>query len=405
MAAAAVACLGLSGCGFQGLYNTSLPGGADVGNHPFEISVMFTNVLDLVPQSAVKVNDIPVGKVTTISLADHCSPSTGPDVWCAKVKVQVNGSVNLPSNARAEVKQTSLLGEKYVDLMQPVGAPAASKLANGSTIPLAKTQSAPEAEEVLGALSLLLNNGGLQQIKVIATELNGALHGNESAVRDLIGQLNTFTGTLGGQVNKITNALDSIDQLAITLNRQKNVLTAALDNFPPALRILSQERSNLTRLLVSLSNLGNVAKNVINATQTDFVAALKSLDPTLIELAKAGDDLPKSLRILGTFPFPLGTTRTLVKGDYANLDAVLNLNLTQQLCALLGSPLAGTPLPAALKSVCAPQQVGTSHTATKIGSTSSAASATATPATNPGGGSPGSVGAADMPSMLIGAGK
>ena len=71
-------------------------------------------MLDLVPQSAVKVNDVAVGKVTSIAL----------DGWHAKVTIEVNDSVNLPANARAEVKQTSLLGEKYVNLMQPLTAPA-----------------------------------------------------------------------------------------------------------------------------------------------------------------------------------------------------------------------------------------------------------------------------------------
>ena len=53
-------------------------------------------------------------------------------------------------------------------------------------IPLATTTTAPEVEQVLGALSLLLNGGGLQQIRVITTELNNALHGHEAEVRDLL---------------------------------------------------------------------------------------------------------------------------------------------------------------------------------------------------------------------------
>ena len=94
------------------------------------------------------------------------------------------------------IKQTSLLGEKYVALEQPMDTPAAPTLKNGDIIPISRTGSAPEVEEVLGALSLLLNGGGLQQIQIITTELNKALQGNESAVRDLLSQLNTFVGTL-----------------------------------------------------------------------------------------------------------------------------------------------------------------------------------------------------------------
>jgi phospholipid/cholesterol/gamma-HCH transport system substrate-binding protein len=332
----------LSGCGFKGLYSAPLPGGADLGDHPYTITAYFENVLDLVPQSSVKVNDVARGKVTGVSLT-RCNDRGGTSHWCAKVKMDVNGSVNdLPSNSHAEIQQTSLLGEKYVALIPPSPANAAPTLLhNGSKIDFVDTTSAPEAEQVLGALSLLLNNGGLTQIQDIAKELNKALGTPErrQAVRALITDLTTFTGTLDNQKNDITNALESINTLAITLNRQKKILLDALDTFPGALRVLNQERGKLVTLLSSLSNLGSVATRVINATQEELVSSLKALDPVVTRLAAAGSDFPKSLRILGTFPFPLGLTREFVKGDYANLDAVFDLSLTDQLCGVLPAPL------------------------------------------------------------------
>jgi phospholipid/cholesterol/gamma-HCH transport system substrate-binding protein len=336
LAAILPAALVLSGCGFHGLYGTHLPGGANVGSHPYSVTVYFDNVLDLVPQSAVKVNDVPVGRVESVALSsahdDSGSPSTNG--WTAKVKITVNGSVQLPANARAMIKQTSLLGEKYVDLEQPLDAPAKAELKNGDTIPITRTGSAPEVEEVLGALSLLLNGGGLQQIKVITTELNKALGGNEGAVRDLLAQLNTFVGTLDDQKQDIIDSLESVNRLAVTLNDNRDKIVATLDDFPQALKILDDDHTKLTKMLVSLSNLGTVATDVITKTQTNLVSALKSLAPAVEQLTASGSDLVKALKIAGTFPFPLGTTLTAVKGDYANLHLYLNLDLSKQLCGL-----------------------------------------------------------------------
>lgn len=323
-AAAAAATVALSGCGFKGLYDAQLPGGANVGSHPFTVTAEFADVLDLVPQSNVKVNDVAVGKVEKIEL----------DGWVAKVTMQVNRDVKLPSNARAAIRMTSLLGEKYVDLEQPVGDSSPVPLGNNSNIPLTSTGTAPEVEEVLGALSLLLNGGGLQQLRTITTELNKALSGNEAAVKSLLSQLNIFVGGLDKQKNDITTALDKIDQLAATLNRQKQTLVAALDTFPQALQILKDNRTQLVDLLQGLSNLGGVATRVIDATQTKLVTSLKTLSPILQSLTAASDDIPKALQIMLSFPFPLGATREFVKGDYANLNAVLNLNLSDQLCGL-----------------------------------------------------------------------
>jgi phospholipid/cholesterol/gamma-HCH transport system substrate-binding protein len=350
----AIVAMFLSGCGFQGLYSVSLPGGADVGDHPYSVTVEFGDVLDLVPQSAVKVDDVAVGKVTAISLGQNCSPKpTCPNKragrWVADVTIQVNASVKVPRDSRAEILQTSLLGEKYVSLEPPAGQtdshgdPTGALLRNGDKIRITNTASPPEAEDVLGALSLLLNEGGLQQIRVIADELGKAMSGKQrqQAIHDLFGQMNTFVKTLDTQKDGIVRALENIDTLAKTLNRNRATITAALDTFPQALKVLRDQRVSLVKLLTSLANLGHVATNVIDATQTQFVRSLKELFPAVTRLTQAGDNFPQSLRILGTFPFPLGVSRQFVKGDYANLDAIVNLNLTNTLCGTVGLCAAG----------------------------------------------------------------
>lgn len=336
LVAALVAAVALTGCGFHGLYGVPLPGGADLGSHPYTVTAYFSDVLDLVPQSAVKVNDVAVGKVTSIALStkDDTSGDPATNGWTAKVEFQVNGDVSLPANARAEIRQTTLLGEKYVALEQPLDTPARARLAGGDSIPITRTGSAPEVEEVLGALSLLLNGGGLQQIRTITIELNKALHGHEGAVRDLLDQLNSFVGTLDRQKDEILGALDSVNRLAETLRGQTRLIEQTLDTFPQALQILRSERGRLVTLLTSLSHLGAVATRVITETQQDLVHSLKELSTPLEQLTASGSDLVQSLKIAGTFPFPIGTTLNAVKGDYANLALYLDLNLSNELCGL-----------------------------------------------------------------------
>jgi phospholipid/cholesterol/gamma-HCH transport system substrate-binding protein len=349
LAALAVSTVAVSGCGFHGLYGAPLPGGASLGSHPYTLTIYFANVLDLVPQSAVKVNDVAIGRVESIALSGAKDNSGDPKLngWTAKVKVSVNGSVKLPSNARAAVQATSLLGEKYVALQQPFDKPAASLLTNGSSIPLSRTGSATETEEVLGALCLLLNGGGLQQIQVITTEVNKALAGNEGAIRDLLGQLNTFVGTLGEQKDQILSAIDSVNRLSRTLVAQRQTIIETLDTMPRALQILKDDRTKLVTLLSSLSNLGAVATRVVAATQTGLVHGLKALAPVLEQLTASGSDLPEALKIAGTYPFPLGKTLVAVKGDYANLHLYLDLNLTNELCGVSKALCTAAPkLPA-----------------------------------------------------------
>lgn len=318
----------LAGCGFTGLYSAPLPGGANLGSHPYSITVEFQNVLDLVPQSSVKVNDVAVGKVTSIKL----------DGWHALVTLGVNASVRLPANAHAELQQTSLLGEKYVQLEQPPADPVGDlrKVTTTPTIPIQRTGRNPELEEVLGALSLLLSGGGLPQIHTITHELNDALSGRTGAARDLIAQLNTFVGSLDKQKDSITTAISNLNVLATHLDEQKQVLLDTLSTLPAALRVLNEERGQLVTLLRGLDNLGGAATHVIEATSDTLTSALRNLDPVLTSLTNAGQDLPNSMELMLTYPFPRGVSGA-VRGDYTNLDMQMDLNLRDLLSNLTAS--------------------------------------------------------------------
>ena len=123
-ASAFLACLLAAGCssgGFNGIYSIPLPGGANLGSHPYQVTAQFADVGDLVPQSAVMVNDVAVGRVTRIFLP--------PGSWTANVTMLVNGNVRLPANAIAELAQSSLLGEQYVALSVPPGVAPTGRLA------------------------------------------------------------------------------------------------------------------------------------------------------------------------------------------------------------------------------------------------------------------------------------
>jgi phospholipid/cholesterol/gamma-HCH transport system substrate-binding protein len=302
-----------AGCGtggFTGIYDLPLPGGADLGDHPYQVSAQFQDVLDLVPQAAVKVNDVAVGRVSSISL-----PANG---WTADVTMEINGSVTLPANAVAWLRQSSLLGEKYVELAAPTDGSSTGQLANGATIPLDRTNRNPQVEEVFGALSMLLNGGGIAQLRTISQQLNDALSGNEPQVRSALDSLNTLVSNLDSHKQDITDALDGLDRLSATLAGRDQQIGNVLDNITPGLHVLDQQRSELVTLLNSLDTLSGVAVSTINASKDDLVADLRSLAPTLRELADAGQSLPQALQVLFTYPF---TDAVLddVRGDYLNV--------------------------------------------------------------------------------------
>lgn len=303
----------LTGCGvphFSGIEQVPLPGGADLGDHPYEITADFGDVLSLAPQSSVKVNDVAVGRVTKISLA--------PGSWQARVTMKVNGKIDLPANAYAHLEQSSLLGEKYIQLSPPGKGTARGTLADGDRIPLTRTNRNPEVEEVFGALSMLLNGGGINQLKTITTELNKALAGQEPQVKSMLHRVDTLVTDLDDHRGDITSALDGVNRLSTTLATRKQDVGTVLTGLSPGMKVLEKQRGSLLTMLRSLDTLSTVAVDTIDRSKADMIADLKAIAPTLRALADSGDDLPDSLQVLLTYPFTDEVLRG-VKGDYLNV--------------------------------------------------------------------------------------
>ena len=335
----AVACLALTGCDFD-VYDLPLPGGADTGAQPMKLHVEFPDVLDLVPDSAVKVDEVSVGKVTDVKLVDGH----------ADVTVEIRRDTRLPANAVAQIRQTSLLGEKFVSLAAPATDPSPTLLRSGDVIPLERAGRNPEVEEVLGALSLVLNGGGVAQLKTIATELNSALAGHEDAAKSVLTQVEVLMRNLDDNKASIVQALESIDRLSQSVRSQEKTIDATLEELPSALTSIDAQRKDLVTMLQALSRLGDVGVRVINASKVATTQVIRNLEPTLTQLANAGDSLVKGFGTALTYPFVdevVGrdpqVARNLHMGDYVNLSIDLQIDVAGPLTASSQVPSAINP--------------------------------------------------------------
>jgi phospholipid/cholesterol/gamma-HCH transport system substrate-binding protein len=383
VAALAAGMLLLGGCGFRGAYSLDLPGGADTGDDPYTLQVEFLDVLDLVPQSGVRVADVPVGRVESIELDE--------DDWTAVVTISVNRDVDLPANAVAAIQQSSLLGEKYVELAPPGNEEPEGKLGDDSRITLDRTNRNVEVEELLGALSLVLNGGGLAQLQTINRELGEALEGRETEIRDTLHQLDTFIGGLDEQRAEINRALDRANELAATLSARTATIENALDAIGPGLDVINEQRDLLVSMLEGLARLGDVGTRIIQQSAADTIEDLKLLQPVLTQLAAAGPHLAGSLEMLLTYPFPDSSLSALNYREaqsggvalFTNMTATVDLDLTHLLCRYVvdqSGALRELPLEEALtQGRCGVEDGGSGATTGGSGGTRSTSSTSSAP--------------------------
>jgi phospholipid/cholesterol/gamma-HCH transport system substrate-binding protein len=316
---AAVVLTAVSGCGWRGLNSLPLPGTAGEGPGSFTIQVQLPDVTSLQQNSRVRVGDVTVGNVSKIERQD----------WHALLTLRLAGDVDLPANATAKLGQTSLLGSMHVELAPPNAVPPQGKLHEGSLIPLSSAGMYPTTEQTLSAMSLLLNGGGVGQIQDITQALSTAFAGREQDLRSLLEQLDKFVSDLNDQRDDIIAASDSLNNLVGQFAADEPVVDHALRTLPDALALLRDERSKLADALDQFGKFSALTANAVDQTKGNLVAELGQLGSVLESLANAGPALTRGPEMLVAYPWPTQNLEKWVRGDYANLTAILDLTLNR----------------------------------------------------------------------------
>jgi phospholipid/cholesterol/gamma-HCH transport system substrate-binding protein len=215
-----------------------------VGDDPITVHIMFRDVLDLVPLSTVKVNDVNVGKVSDVSLdgftADVTSssattPSCPTTRWHDPADQPAGREVRLPVAARGRCQQRAA-PERRRD-------------------PARAQRPQPRGRGVLGALSLLLNGGGVAQLRTIARELNVALEGREGTTRSVLDQIRTLMTQLDDHKADIVNAIDKLnDRSRLGQQAARHRSTPPSTSCPPALVSIDKQRDDLVKMLDALAS-------------------------------------------------------------------------------------------------------------------------------------------------------
>jgi len=312
----AAAVLVTSGCAIQPNDNT-LPGQTAVGEDGYTVTVHFDQIENLVSNSTVQKDNVVIGTVTSIDTED----------WEAVVTLRLLRDTPLSKDAVFSIGQKTLLGAQYVDVVTPPAKtpPSTALLRDGDVVPVAQTGTYPATEQVLGAVALLLNNGGLSQISTITGELSTALEGRVPDTRGLVRHANQLLAVLDRNRDAIVAALESMDSLSAGLHADQTRLVDAIDRIVPGLRVLEEERERLVGALNTTARTSNRAVRVVRTGQSALLANLDALGPILTRLGRVSESLPEAMKLGLTIPFPVMTTRNAVTGDYTNLFTTFDL--------------------------------------------------------------------------------
>ncbi len=329
LAAAAV----LTACGsWRGISNVPMPGGPGADGQSYRIFVQVPDTLALNVNSRVRVADVFVGRVRAIGLKN----------WIATLTIDLDKSVELPANATAKIGQTSLLGSQHVELASPPD-PAPQPLRAGDTIVLANTSAFPTTERTLASVATVLRGGGISSLEVISNEVDALLDGRGDQIRQFLDKLDTFTAEANAQRGDIRRAVDSINELVSIVADRTDTLDAVLTDIPPLVEHFNDTRDLGGDAVQALGEFGALVDEALTQSRQNIDHNLATLQRPLKQLARAAPYLAGALRLMVSLPFTIDEVPKLIRGDYANVSAVLDLTLSSLDNALLtGTSFSGS---------------------------------------------------------------
>ncbi|HEX2294497.1 MAG TPA: MlaD family protein [Actinomycetota bacterium] len=293
-----------------------------------EVVAYFENVGDLVEKGAVQVADVEVGSVEEIDLV------TEGGRMLARVTMSIDPDERIPADdLGAVVRQTSLLGEQFVELL-PAAHRAPFVGSSTVTIPVERTDRIVDVETFLGDLSAFVGGGGLEDLNSFTHAQALILEERGARLGETIEELERFTSVLAGRRFDIEAAIESLASAGSTLAANRATLDSFLDSLEEANALLAEQGGGLRRLFTSLRRFGTVNARFLVRHEDAIHRQFRALRPILGGLAGAQGELRVDIAQLRTFfeLFPKsmgGGPGGRGKGDYIQAEAVLCEALSQ----------------------------------------------------------------------------
>lgn len=287
-----------------------------------QVVAYFNDVGDLVDRAAVQVADVEVGEVNAIELINRDGDLS------ARVTMTVDPDVRIPRvGLRALVRQTSLLGEQFIELV-PRGKGGPYLEPGVTELSVDETDKRVDVETFLGDLAGFVGEGGLEDLNRFTHAQALILQDRGEEFGETLTELEQFTGVLAGRRFDIEAAIDHLASAGKSLATNKRTLDRFLDSLQTANVVLARQGNKLGKLFRSLRTFGKFNSRFLAENQNAIGRQFKALSPILNDLAGAEDALRADIHQLNVFfelfPKSLGTGPGATgAGDYTQVDAVV----------------------------------------------------------------------------------
>jgi ABC-type transporter Mla subunit MlaD len=260
----------------------------------YQFKTSFGEATQLAKEADVRISGVSVGKVKTIETQDDGRSE-------ATIELEERYAP-IPKDARATLRQKTLLGETYVELTP--GNKSAGTIPENGVLPAAQVSPTVELDEIFRAFDARtraafqtwvqqqaasfagrgqdINDaiGNLAPFAEDTTVLLKILNEQESDVRGVIRDTGTVFNALTARDDELRQLIENSNQVFDTTARRAEDLKALF-------RVLPTFNQEATLTVERLSAFARSADPVVD----DLRPAARELSPTLVQLSKLAPDL------------------------------------------------------------------------------------------------------------------
>jgi virulence factor Mce-like protein len=277
----------------------------------YRVTAYFTETVGLYPGSGVSILGIDVGEITDIT-------ALGDQV---KVDMLVDDDYDIPADADAVVLAPSLVSDRYVQFA-PVydGGP---KMKDGDVVPLKRTGTPVELDQVYGALDELSaalgptganKNGALSDLVDVGA---ANLDGNGAALNKTLTGFSQAVETLADNRDDLFASLDNLQTFTTALATIDAQVSQFNDNMAAVSDLLKDERQNLAQAVQLLSQALSDVAGFIQDNTTLLSTNINRLADVTLSLVQQRRALGE---VLDAAPAALGNLAHAYNPDFGTLD-------------------------------------------------------------------------------------
>jgi phospholipid/cholesterol/gamma-HCH transport system substrate-binding protein len=269
----------------------------------YQFHTSFKEAGQLALQADVRISGVPVGKVEAIK----------PDKQTGRADVTIQLEPQyapLPSDARAILRQKTLLGETYVELTP--GHKSAKPIPEGGTLAASQVSDTVELDEILRSFDPRTRQAFQEWMQTQAQAIGG--HGQD--LNDALGNLGPFADDAATIVNILNRQQGAVSRLIANtgvvfgaLSERDGQLRSLIDNSSTVFATTAARNKELQETFVALPTFEDESSTTLkrltrfanntNPLVTQLRPAARELSPTLKDLQAISPDLRALLNKLG----------------------------------------------------------------------------------------------------------